>query len=343
MTQAPRISLLLPVYNSAAYLETALQSLLTQTFTDFEIIAINDASTDASAAILAACTDSRLRVLHNSQNLGVAQSLNRGLQESRAPYIARMDADDIAHPDRLRQQVDYLDRHPEVVLLGTAFYVFATGSRRPYALASLETDDALIRWYCCWYNRFAHPSVMFRRSAVMTLPQPGYDPAVRVAQDYDLWTRLLATGQGANLAHPLLSYRVHAVSHSVREAGHLVKEHMKTAHRFTASTLGLALDPAVHQAITGFFVPGPFTDAEPFPLDLYRDLARHYTATLPQSIAARTYRRIHADLVWRLLRQGRLRSSIHPDLLHILPQKCLQQLRFYLSRPPILPDEKQPS
>ena len=325
----PHVSIILPVYNAALFLDAALQSLVRQTFADFELIAINDASTDASAAILAACADTRLRVLHNTENLGVAGTLNRGLQAARGAYIARMDADDIAFPERLARQVDYLDRHPDAVLLGTAFHPFQTGGK-PQAAVLPETTDSLIRWYSCWYNRFAHPTVLFRRAALEQLALPVYDPALRVAEDYDLWTRLLACGTGANLPTPLLLYRIHADSASVRKAQHLADEHMRTARLFAAATLGDALpDPAQHRAIASLFLQPDTAAAADFPLRLYLTLAARYTATLPPSVAAGTYRQIHGEILFRLLRQGKLRQTLNPALLTALAAKCIQLVRWH--------------
>jgi glycosyltransferase involved in cell wall biosynthesis len=116
---SPKISVVMPVYNGKEYLALAVESILRQTFADFEFIIINDGSTDNSADIAASYEDPRIKLLHNDKNLGLIPSFNRGLENSRGEYIARMDADDIAFPDRFKKQVAFLDDHPDIALCGS--------------------------------------------------------------------------------------------------------------------------------------------------------------------------------------------------------------------------------
>jgi Glycosyl transferase family 2 len=203
----PRISVILPVYNGELFLREAVDSILEQSFADFELIAIDDGSLDSSGAILdrIAKADDRVTALHQA-NAGVVATLNRGLALARGEFIARMDADDVAHPQRFTRQVAFLDAHPDVAALGCAVTLIDDGGKRirdidypgaPEAVSTfLETGSAL-----------AHPSVMMRRDAVRSVG--GYRAAYRHAEDYDLWLRMAERYRLANLAERLLLYRSH--------------------------------------------------------------------------------------------------------------------------------------
>ncbi|MEO1153538.1 MAG: glycosyltransferase [Pseudomonadota bacterium] len=206
-TDTPRVSVLLPVYNGGVYLEDAVRSLLAQSFTDFEIIAINDGSKDASLETLErlAREDARLRVI-SRENRGLIATLNEAMDRARGVYLARMDADDIALPGRFAAQVAFLDAHPEVVVLGTAvLLVDAEGlPLRPFGeltdhgaidAAHLEGRGATI----------VHPSAMIRAEALRAVG--GYDDRYPHAEDLDLFLRLGEQGQMANLPEVLLHYR----------------------------------------------------------------------------------------------------------------------------------------
>lgn len=193
----PQVSVLLPVYNAAATLEEALTSLAAQTWPDFEIVAVDDGSTDGSGALLEAWArrEPRLRVLRQPHR-GLVAALQVGLAACRAPLVARMDADDRAHPERLAAQVAYLAQHPEVAVVGTQVEAFPAaavgrGLRRYLAWQNALLHDADIRREIFIESPFAHPSVMFRRAAVEAVG--GYR-AAPWAEDYDLWLRLYLAG-----------------------------------------------------------------------------------------------------------------------------------------------------
>jgi glycosyltransferase involved in cell wall biosynthesis len=204
--RSPAVTVLLAVFNDDRYLPMAIQSILQQSFDDFELLAIDDGSTDSSGEYLDALRDPRVRVIHNRRNIGLTASLNLGLDASRGGYIARMDADDVCEPDRLQRQVEFLDAHPSVGVLGTSRRLIDEAGAE-VAIARAVEGDAAIRWKCLLGNPFAHPTVMLRRS-VLAEHVLLYDESFRTAQDYELWTRLLAHTQGENLAEPLLRYRL---------------------------------------------------------------------------------------------------------------------------------------
>jgi len=166
----PSVSVIMSVYNGERYLREAIDSILTQTYTDFEFVIINDASTDASSGILAkyATHDSRIILLQNDTNLGLTKSLNIGLRLARGRYIARQDADDISLPHRFERQVRYLDEHPETMLLGAQCLLIDAQGMPIADRSHFPTTEMTIRWYLLADNAIAHPTVLFRRSLIET-------------------------------------------------------------------------------------------------------------------------------------------------------------------------------
>jgi hypothetical protein len=203
----PSVSVLMSVHNGASFLGEALESILKQTFAAFEFVCIDDGSTDGSGALLDefARKDPRIIVIHQ-ENMGLTRSLNRGLALARGGFVARMDADDISEPTRIRAQFDYLASHPEIGVLGTCETVI-NNKGIPLRRHTRLTDPAIVRWEMSHSCSVAHSSVMFRRDIVNAAG--GYDPNFQYSQDYELWTRLLMKGVGiASLPQYLLRYRI---------------------------------------------------------------------------------------------------------------------------------------
>lgn len=202
---APLVSVLLPVYNGAPYLHAALESVFSQTFDDFEVIAINDGSGDSSGDILRSVSDPRFRYFEQA-NQGLAATLNRAIHEARGIYLARQDQDDLSRPDRFAKQVAYLDEHPEYGLLGTWAEIWlenvpgARAHRHP-------TENHEIQFDLLFDNPFVHSSVMFRRSLVETIGGYSTDRSRQPPEDYELWSRMARHCRAANLPELLLVYR----------------------------------------------------------------------------------------------------------------------------------------
>lgn len=200
----------MPVYNAARHLDASIESVVAQEFSDWEMVAVNDGSSDNCAEILArwAARDARIRVISNPHNKGQTACLNQGLAECRGSWIARQDADDLSHPQRFRAQMDRIANRPEIVLLGTqGLLIDDRGARVGLLDVPLDADG--IAWCAPFLNPFLHTAVVFRRDVV--LAAGGYDEDYRIAQDYELWTRLAARHATANLPRRLVSYR-HAES-----------------------------------------------------------------------------------------------------------------------------------
>jgi Glycosyl transferase family 2 len=204
----PRVSVVLPVYNGEPFLAEAIDSILEQSFRDFELIAIDDGSTDASGDIIEerARADSRVAALHQT-NAGVVAALNRGLTLARGEFVARMDADDVAHPERLARQVAFLDDHPEIAVVGCAVTLIDEAGKRIRDIAYPGTSEAVAEFLEIG-AALAHPTVMMRRAAVLAVG--GYRAPYRHAEDYDLWLRMAEKYRLTNLPDRLLRYRQHA-------------------------------------------------------------------------------------------------------------------------------------
>lgn len=200
----PTVSVLMSVYNGAAWMREAVESILAQRASDFEFIVIDDGSTDATPDLLAGFHDRRLRVERHPR-AGLTRSLNTALRLATAPLVARMDADDVALPDRLARQLAFLGSHPEVGLLGTGCHEIAPSGE---VLRTIRppTEDAAIRGALIRRNPFVHSSVVMRREALEAAG--GYDETLPVAQDYDLWMRMSCVTRMANLPEPLVLRRL---------------------------------------------------------------------------------------------------------------------------------------
>jgi len=200
----PAVSVLMGVWNAAPQVRDAVESVFAQTAGDLELIVIDDGSTDATAGILASFRDPRLRVERRARG-GLTPALNAALRLARAPLVARLDADDVAMPERFERQLAFLAEHPEVGVLGTAAReVDASG--REVAIVRPPTSDVEIRRALIRSNAFVHSSVTMRRAALEEVG--GYDEAFAVAQDYDLWMRMSRVTRMANLSEALVIRRL---------------------------------------------------------------------------------------------------------------------------------------
>lgn len=204
---SPKVSVVMSVYNGEKYLQEAVESILDQTFTDFEFIIVDDGSTDATPAILSSYSDPRIIRLHNETNIGLTKSLNRGLVTARGEYIARHDVDDVALLDRLAVQVGYLESHPDVAFVGAGIqYIAADGATLGTYIP--PTDPGLLRWRLLFSNPIRHPTVLWRRQAVQ-MAVGSYNPTIELAQDYEFWARLVDHLPVAMLPDVLVQFRRH--------------------------------------------------------------------------------------------------------------------------------------
>lgn len=265
----PRVSVVLPVRNEERYVEEAVRSILRQTFGDFELVVVDDGSTDRSSEILAglAAADARVKIVRG-QGRGLVDALNAGISVARGTYIARMDADDISLSERLALQVRELDRRPTLGVLGTRVrYIDAAG--RAVGVWDVPVGTALVHWALAFGTPIAHPTVMLRRTV---LPDAPYRTAAPHAEDFDLWVRLSEETALDNLGERLLERRVHGSSVSDRHARAQEESTLRVRQRAVAQVLGY--EPSISH-VTAMTRPESMTEL----LDAARLIGRLYFAS----------------------------------------------------------------
>ena len=305
----------MPVYNGQAFLGEALESIRQQTFVDWELVAVDDGSHDGSGSVLErfAATDRRIRILTNETNAGIAAALNRGWREARGAYIARLDADDVALPERLARQVEFLDAHPRVAAVGGAA-IFVDGMGRRLSVARVPTSNRAIKRILPRHNCFNHPSVTLRRSALEAVGGYRFDHV----EDYDLWLRLSERFDLANVHEPVILYRLHPEQVSFRVLEDQVRRAMavREAARRRRS-LGVdpldGVDDLTPEVVAGLCPEGPELAAVLEPELLawavtFAELGRNEEATELVERASRTLgpRAEAAFASFRELRQAQL-------------------------------------
>lgn len=209
-TKIPTVSVVMPVYNSDKYLSLAIDSILHQSYRDFEFIIINDASKDSSSAILNKYKkkDKRIKVIRNKSNLGVTKSLNIGVLKARGKYIIRMDADDWSHPERFKYQVQLMKKNPDIVVSGSDIEV-CDENLQPTYIRHYHNTDQEIRKHIFRYSPFAHPATIWRSDV---LKKELYNEILTTSQDYELYFRVGKIGKFMNINKCLLKLRLHTKS-----------------------------------------------------------------------------------------------------------------------------------
>ena len=332
----PKVTVLMPVHNGELYLREAVESILTQTFREYEFIIVDDGSTDGTREILASYDDPRIKIMRNERNLGIVFSLNRGLEHACGEYIARMDGDDISLPTRLARQLDYLSANPEIGMAGTWIQRMDEHGRSQ-GVARLPTTVMLVRWVLLFENCFAHPSTMFRRELVRDLK--GYDESARHAEDYDLWVRLVSKTGATNIPEPLVRLRRHSQRVSVlrrQERGNVIES---VAQRAAATLLAMTIPlESVQRLLTGLRQDGALTaselhDATCLLSELYRGFSRHWRGSQGRYAAvrldlARRLARLAANSTRRQSRAARatIRRALATDLRIVATRPFLKYL-----------------
>jgi glycosyltransferase involved in cell wall biosynthesis len=211
--KSPEITIIVPIYNGAAYLAETLQSFLSQTFTDFELLAIDDGSTDNSAYIVRSLKDDRIRLIQR-ENAGLCHALNLGIAEAKAPYIARSDQDDVSFPDRLERQLRVMKDHPEI--LGVFSYVTKLGSKHTWLNADrFVMSPGKLKEYQPMEDGCLEPSTIFIRTAALR-SIGGFRQAYYPVDDWDMECRLAQVGKVLIMCEPLVAYRFQANANTYR-------------------------------------------------------------------------------------------------------------------------------
>ena len=232
----PTISVIMAAYNSAALIGETLDSLAAQTFGDFEVIVVDDCSTDDTARTVANWPDPRVRLIVQDRNGGPILARNRAAADARGRYIAALDHDDLCRPDRFARQLAYLDAHPDVVLLGTAAEYLTDGVVTPSGYSAI-TSPALVSWLTWIENPLVWSSVMMRADGMRRLT-PFTRPEILYAEDFDLYHRIAPIGGIARLDTPLMVYRQHSGGVSKRFVGTMEASAKRVLTEAHAATLG---------------------------------------------------------------------------------------------------------
>jgi glycosyltransferase involved in cell wall biosynthesis len=237
MPNRPAISVVLPVLEPhPIYFRQAVESILSQDRGDFELVIVEDPSPRSAGLLLADYVDSRIRHVLNSKRTSLVDQLNRGLKEARGELVARMDADDIAEPNRLRRQYDLFSRMPEVAVAGSQLRIIDEHDGHRGYRAYPVTHEAILAALPC-YNPLAHPSVMFRRTIVSDAG--GYRSRMH-NEDYDLWSRLAVAGHRfANHSEALLRYRVHPGAVKATRLRMMIRGTLEVKNRYWRTGMSL--------------------------------------------------------------------------------------------------------
>lgn len=232
----PPLTVLMPVYNGAAYLSGSVESILGQSYGEFRFVIVDDGSEDDTPDLLAAyqARDERVRVIRNDRNLGLTRSLNKALSLTEGEWVARMDCDDVSLPGRFAAQTAFFERHPEAAMVGVAWKEMSADLERTIRVMRPPTEYDRIRRRILAHNVFCHSAVMMRRAPVMA--SGGYNERDVYSQDYDLWLRVVARYPVANLREVHQLRRVHPGNLSHRNIRNQLRTMARAQRRYIRET-----------------------------------------------------------------------------------------------------------
>lgn len=249
----PKISVVMAVYNGGELLNKTITSILHQTFEDYEFIIVDDCSTDATRQVVSSFGDSRIVLVCNETNIGQTKSLNIGLRVAKGKYIARIDAGDVSLPDRLQKQVEYMENHPDTIVLGTSAFRYNEHGRI-LDVVHMPKSMSAIQQRIFFASPLVHISVLMRRKTINDLG--GYDEDYHVLADFELWSRLIRNGYRLTSINDVLAGymvsaqsfgNIHAAGKSVTEAVRIIKSN---ADHFTNQSLSLGQARNVYKMLT---------------------------------------------------------------------------------------------
>ncbi|MCX6055646.1 MAG: glycosyltransferase [Chloroflexi bacterium] len=268
----PKITVLMAVYNGEKYLTLAIESILSQTYRDFEFLIIDDGSTDRSADIVRSFSDPRIKYFKNPKNIGLPKSLNTGIKLAKGELIARFDQDDISLPERFQKQVDYLHEHPEIGLLSCGFQrVDEKGNKLGQAIVHPE-ESYLLKYWLLFECVLLQPGAMIQKKLLTEVGL--YDPQFVLAEDLNLWNRLAAKTTIANMQEVLVHYREHATNTSLANKGIQLHYHTIVSSREVLSLTGKEYPQELFTKMISKFKLDPISARKV--INLYLDTAGIY-------------------------------------------------------------------
>ena len=248
MNSSSLVTVIMPAYNTGLYIRQAIESILNQTYQNFEFLIYDDSSTDNTVQIIESYTDERIRLYKKEKNTGYTNSLIKGIAEAKGKYIARMDSDDISHFHRLEKQVNFLEKNNEYGLVGS--YVQTITSSDFSQVWKFPVDDADIRLFAIINSPFAHPSVLIRKE-VLIKNQLTYSLSYEPCEDYKLWYDLLKVTKGKNLDEVLLYYRQHQNQTSILNKNKLIENSNKVRQLVFSDLFNIQLNE--EDLVTNYF------------------------------------------------------------------------------------------
>lgn len=249
----PRVSVNMPCYNCEKHVGIAIESILNQTLQDFELIVVNDGSTDNSLNVIKSFSDSRIIIVNNSVNQGIVATRNIAIRRSSGEYIAILDSDDISCPNRLAEQVAFLDENPDYGVIGSWIEVIDDKGNATGEVRKTPDSSELIPVLSLFQNCFAQSSVLLRKSS---LPDELYNPELSITEDYDLWIRILEKYKGSNLQKALVKYRVHPANNSKKTE--LIIGRLQKIIKYQLNKLGISPTEFELKIHTNFYGIGGF-------------------------------------------------------------------------------------
>lgn len=333
-----KISVLMSVYNSAAYLREAVDSILQQTYPDFEFVIVDDGSTDETAALLDTYTDSRIVRLRNPQNIGLTRSLNRGLEVLRGDYVARMDADDISAPDRFERQLAYLENHPAVGLVGCNMASIDADGNPLYngrPEFSSGAADGYLRWMLHWANPIPHVTILARRQLLEC-----YNPEYNTVEEFELWTRLIQKTQFARMSEVLVQRRIVDTSVTRTRRPEQIALHCQLVQRELQRLLGKTVSTQVIEAfvrLIGSDSPDPqyFAPAADALVESYqKTLAFRPVVHRSEGLSPAEKYQIQYQIVTYLMQMATLGRTLYPlwKMREVSLRHFFSRDTFYLAR-----------
>ena len=305
----PAVSVIMAAYNGAALIGETIASLKAQTLGDFEVVIVDDCSTDATRDVLRAIDDPRVRVIEAETNQGPVRTRNRALAEARGHYIAALDQDDLCAPTRLAEQRRWLDAHPDAVLVASATDVLVDGTRSPSTLPAVTTP-ALVDWMLWISNPLVWSSVMIRGAAARAL-DPFTRPELLYAEDFDLYHRLRAFGQIARIDTPLLTYRSHGGGASQRFTETMLANASQVLAARYAAVFGDAAPDRARLVVAHVMQRTPVPDRATLALlgETLTTLQANFVAQTPLSPDDRKLIRWETARLWARIGRAGLRSG----------------------------------
>lgn len=317
INERPFISVLMPVFNAADFLHDAIKSILTQSFTHFELLIIDDGSTDESLEIAYQFDDSRIRIIPLDRNKGIISALNFGLSVAKGKYLARMDADDIAFPNRFEKQIDFLENNSSIGCLGTDFKWLDEPSEKSWVQYYDAENIKISLLFGC---SICHPTVMFRMREIRryNLTYPNKYP---YAEDYAFWVSLSQYMKIANLTEPLLYYRRHdsqiSKKKSTAQCQSIDSIQIEQIKRLGLSSISVA-DLMMHHVLDGAFIP--FFRME--------EILRAWASKL---FTVNTSTRLLPDHLLKLQVNNRVNESVENNFIRLGEMSTLRRLHWQMS------------